>query len=57
MVLASHVLSVPSVCGKTLDKEYEKWIQSEKWKHAETKENSQRRPNNHSLAIKHGQGP
>ena len=30
---------------------------SEKWEHVETKENSQRRPNNNSLVIKHSQGP
>ena len=30
---------------------------SEKWEHVETKENSQRRPSNNSLVIKHSQGP
>ena len=30
---------------------------SEKWEHVETKENSQRRPNNNNLVIKHSQGP
>jgi len=52
VVLALQVLCLPIVCGKTLAKQFE----SEKWENTETKENSQRRPNNDNVVTKHSQG-
>ena len=54
MIFTAHVLGLPFVRGKTVAKGE---VSSEKWGNKETKENSQRRPNNNSLAIKQGQGP
>ena len=51
--LVPHILCLPFVCGRTLAKEY---VWSEKWEHAETKENSQR-DQRISLTVKYSQGP
>ena len=55
MMLSPSPHPLPAFClWKTLVEE-EVW--SEKWEHVRTKENSQRRPNNNNVVIKHIQGP
>ena len=42
MVLVPHVLCLPSVCGKTSQKNKRIWEKSEKWEYAETRKTVKR---------------
>ena len=49
-----HILYLPFICGKLQSK---KINVIREVRNAETKENSQRTPNNNNILIEHSQGP